>query len=248
MSRLKVIRLVCSLLLFVVGIVLWTSRLPSEPSLARSPGISRLNAMPLRSGDAIEDCPTSQRPNNWNLLFISSEVFADGLPRGYFETDGSGRGMLIRYDPSSRFFGTALLVEVPGLDGAVDFHIQTVRRSQKFVGVIGMSSSSLRIVTNGADRLTKFPANFELDLSCNSVGIGVADGVPCPSCKVSVSYLSGISEESAMEIMDSFSNVSTFRVRSIGGTLLTWLSLVILLTPNRAFARFQARRQDHLAD
>jgi hypothetical protein len=241
MLRISALKLVIGLVLVATATLLWTNRLPSETDFANLVNAERADADALQTGEAISACPSSGNTERWLIFILEANVFADTEPRGFFETAKDDSALLVRYEPSNREIGPSLVVELPGKNGAADFHLHTVRRSGEARVVFGVNGKSIRVVANGIDRLMTFPPGFQLDVSCASANLGIADGVPCERCDATVSYVSDLSGRRADQILDSFSNALSFRLKSVGSAVLAWFGIISLLVPRTLLMKLLKR-------
>ena len=231
----SIFKLVVAAFVFVLGGVIWSTRLNYSPELRLTKVETNLSLKfaPLDTLSHMADCKRIQQTGGWILLVVTTKLEADGTFRGYFETAPKSRGIFAEYDAADH---QVFRIGIAGKDGTFLTPIRTTRRNETIFVAIGIQKNQIRIVTNGSDRVISFPGEFQPSPDCQNVKVGIVDEAGCGNCEVAVRYSAGVGDVVLQQALNEFSNTLSFNVRRLLGTALTFLSLLIAWLPVERFA------------
>jgi len=221
-----------SLLLVIVGSAIWQSRLASltvdEVKAGLPVAVVRIDDDTPTDLSAV--CSQLLPDSGWIIFIVDVSLVSDDKFRGYFETSPKSQGVFLEYDPGERAnFRIGL-----GIGDDVQLsRIRTVRYEESAVILIGLRQNEARVIMNAVDYRFHVPRSPQAGFRCDAVRVGLADGVDCGNCDISVHYATGSNWQQYESVMNQVSNVANFNTRRLLGTALTIIGFVLLMTPMR---------------
>jgi len=255
-SRLAVLIRVVGAMVFLVGSMVWTSRLDFSPEAALQEQLgTRLTEVSNQTvTDLTGACRQVEAPGGWILFVLNAQIISDDGYRTYFETADETNGLWVEYEPGLLRLGLGRGSN--SSEPSMSIPIRVARRSENAVVVIGVSRDETRVLTNGVDKRKAWPGTFAQAWQCGVVQVGVDDkelsqGNACNGCDAKLRFATGVSENELTELLDSLSNVQRFNQRRTLGSALTLLGALLTLFAPRVIAyretlrnRLHAQRGD----
>lgn len=232
-KRNAVVRVLLGVALVVYGSFEWSRRLTYQPDVGKliGSGIELTDFSNPDTAQLIAACRGVEQSNGWLLLVIRTNLVADQIFRGYFESAPDERGLYVEYDPFEVSTGPSFRLGISSQVQNTLVHLRTVRRDEDAFVALGIQSDQIRVVTNGVDRIEQYVESFQPSLSCDSPVVGLADEIDCKGCDISVRYAAGSDQLQLTEALNSLSNARSYNVRRVLGTVATFIGSFLVLFP-----------------
>lgn len=222
------------LVLIALGSVVWMSRFdyPIEIRLQNQLKNELIAINPDLVTDLSDECHEAMTTDGWIMFILDTELSTDSVFRTYFETAEERVGLWVEYDQGLLRLGLGLGFDNPSSN--TDIPLRWVRRNSRETFIIGVTREQTRVIANAIDKKKNWPGDLARIWRCNAVQIGsesreLSEGHECVGCNISLRYATGSNKTELMALLNSLSNVQSFNMRRVLGSVLSIVGVLLSL-------------------